>query len=323
MKSYKSIADIKYSDTENFNMKRFDMEDDVRDLLLLLEKVNPCRQRYHIKNDTLLVTYMHRLNLLNFTENLRLTLPVRIVAMPVSIELPGVFGSMDDALEIIRELKGLTLILNSDTELPGGGCTLSSFVFQNEFTDFEDYMNSLRSSYRRRIRTALEKGNGLHISRIEVSDFSEAHYDLYRCVYERSGNKLELLPIEFFRMCGAEVYEFRDPSNDLLAFVQILERKNELMFLFCGFREEDVKSCDIYMNMLLFILKEGIRRGSSAINFGQTSEETKSKLGCEEVEKYLHIHHSNPIINCILQKLTPHFSYKGYPCRHRVYKEKS
>ena len=46
MKSYKSIADIKYSDTENFNMKRFDMEDDVRDILLLLEKVNPCRQRY-------------------------------------------------------------------------------------------------------------------------------------------------------------------------------------------------------------------------------------------------------------------------------------
>ena len=71
MKSYKSIADIKYSYTENFNMKRFGMEDDVRDILLLLEKVNPCRQRYHIKNDTLLVTYMHRLNLLNFTKKFK------------------------------------------------------------------------------------------------------------------------------------------------------------------------------------------------------------------------------------------------------------
>lgn len=323
MKSYKSIADIKYSGTENFNMERFGMEEDVRDLLLLLEEVNPCSQRYYIKNNTLLVTYMHRLNLLNFTKKFRLNLPVRIAAMPVSVEIPGVFGSMDDALGIINELKGLTLILNSDTALPGGGCTLSSFVFQNEFTDFEDYMSSLRSSYRRRIRTALEKGSDLHISRIEVSDFSEAHYDLYRSVYGRSGNKLELLPIEFFRKCGAEIYEFRDPRNDLLAFVQLLESKNELMFLFCGFREEDVKSCDIYMNMLLFILKEGIRRGSSAINFGQTSEETKSKLGCEEIKKYLHIHHSNPIINWILQKLTPNFSYKGYPCRHRVYKEKS
>ena len=101
MKSYKSIADIKYSDTENFNMERFGLEDDVRDLLLLLEEVNPCSQRYYIKKGTLLVTYMHRLNLLNFTKKFRLTLPVRIVAMPVSIELPGVFGSMDDALEII------------------------------------------------------------------------------------------------------------------------------------------------------------------------------------------------------------------------------
>ena len=323
MKSYKSIADIKYSGPENFNMERFGMEEDVMNILLLLEEVNPCSQRYYIKNNTLLVTYMHRLNLLNFTKKFRLNLSVRIAAMPVSIELPGVFGSMDDALGVIRELKGLTLILNSNTELPGGGCTLSSFIFRNDFTDFEDYMSSLRSSYRRRIRTALEKGSDLHISRIEVSDFSEAHYDLYRSVYERSGNKLELLSIEFFRKCGAEIYEFRDPSNDLLAFVQLLESKNELMFLFCGFREEDVKSCDIYMNMLLFILREGIRRGSSAINFGQTSEETKSKLGCEEVKKYLHIHHSNPIINWTLQKLTPNFSYKGYPCRHRVYKEKS
>ena len=85
MKSYKSIADIKYSDTENFNMERFGLEDDVRDLLLLLEEVNPCSQRYYIKNNTLLVTYMHRLNLLNFTKKFRLNLPVRIAAMPVAV----------------------------------------------------------------------------------------------------------------------------------------------------------------------------------------------------------------------------------------------
>ena len=98
MKSYKSIADIKYSDTESFNMKRFDMEDDVMDLLLLLEKVNPCRQRYYIKNDTLLVTYMHRLNLFNFTENLRLILPVRIAAMPVSMTSSGVKPNFEAAV---------------------------------------------------------------------------------------------------------------------------------------------------------------------------------------------------------------------------------
>lgn len=299
------------------------MDDDIRELLLLLERINPCSQRYYIENGALVVTYMHRLNLFSFTKNLKLVLPVRIAAMTVSIEIPGVFGIMDEAIDMVKKLKGLTLILNSNQELPGGGCTLSSFIFRNEFTDFENYMNSLRSSYRRRINLALKKGRDINIEKLENQDFSEAHYDLYRSVYERSENKLELLPIEFFRECGAEIYEFRDSGNNILAFVQILERKKELRFLFCGFKEEDVKSCDIYMNMLLFILKEGIERGSSAINFGQTSEETKSKLGCDEVKKYIHIHHSNPIINLTLQKLTPYFSYKGYPCRHRVYKEKS
>ncbi|WP_051188669.1 GNAT family N-acetyltransferase [Proteocatella sphenisci] len=313
MKEYSSIADI-----ENCQI-----QDDIKKLLLLLERINPCGQMYYKLEDTVIVTYIHRLNLFNFKKGLKFSLPLRIVGLPVSIAMPGIFGDMSPALKILKSLSGLSLILNSDKKFINGGKTLSSFVFKNQFSDYDTYLNSLRSSYRRRIKIAQEKGKNLNIKRLENKDFSSNHYNLYKDVFDRSENKLEILPLEFFKEFSADLYEFKDHKDEVLAFVQILERKNELLFLFCGFKEEDVKNHDIYYNMLQFILKEGIRRGTDTINFGQTSEETKSKIGCIEEPKYLYLHHNNPLLGWALKKLTPYFSYKGYPNKHRVYKVNS
>lgn len=60
-----------------------------------------------------------------------------------------------------------------------------------------------------------------------------------------------------------------------------------------GFEKEDIKTYDIYMNMLIWIIELGIKRGVKEIDFGQTSEETKLKLGCEEREKYMYINHTS------------------------------
>lgn len=305
------------------DMENCPIEKDIENLLLLLERVNSCGQRYYKLEDTLIVTYRHNLNLFNFKKGFNFSLPIRIVGLPVSIEISGIFGDINLIPKILKEIRGLTLILNSDTEFINGGKTLSSFVLKNEFSDFNDYLNNLRSSYRRRIKIALEKGTNIEINKLENINFNNSHYNLYKDVYNRSDNKLELLPIEFFKESSGELYEFKSDQNEVLAFVQILERNIQLLFLFCGFREEDTKIYDIYYNMLLFILKEGIKRGVETINYGQTSEETKSKIGCTQTYKYLYLHHNNPCLGWILKKLTPKFSYKGYPNKHRVYKVKS
>lgn len=313
MKAYSSISDI-----ENCQI-----EDDIKNLLLLLEKINYCNQMYYKIDDTLIVTYIHKLNLFNFKKGLKLSLPVRIVGLPVSIAIPGIFGDVSPVLEILKSLDGLSLILNSDAAFINGGKTLSNFVFKNKFADYDAYLGSLRSSYRRRIKIAEEKGKHLRVNRLENKDFTLEHYKLYKDVYDRSENKLEILPLEFFKEFNADLYEFKDTQDKILAFIQILQRKNELCFLFCGFKEEDVKKHDIYYNMLLFIIRKGIKRGADTINLGQTSEETKSKIGCEELSKYLYLHHNNPLLGWSLKKLTPIFSYKGYPHKHRVYKVNS
>lgn len=332
---------------------RIVLEDNVEiiDLLRLLEKVNPCGQEYHLHQGLILVSYVHNLNLLNFTRKFSLKAKVRIIGLPISLSLGGILSTKDaNAIdkeservavrEVLKEMEGLTLVLNSDFDLSGGNRTLSTFVFHNRFSDFQDYLNALRAPYRRKISKALEKGKGLKFIPISPLGFTEQHYALYLSVMGRTRNLLETLPIDFFRGYDADIIEVRDEESRLVGFVQLRGSGSGLYFMFCGFRrnyagpddlwvepgvgskreESLMNSIDLYYNMLLFIIRFGIEKGYGHIQMGQTSEETKLKLGCEEVGRYLCLHHGNAVVNRLLQALARRFSYRGYPVKHHTFK---
>lgn len=289
-------------------------------LLELLERVNPCKQEYEIYENNIIISYFLKLNLFNFRKTLPLYVNAQIIGLPVSVCLNGYFGD-NNIEEIIQNKKGLKILLNGDSPFKGGGKTLSTFFFENRFKCFDDYFNALRSPYRRRINKALKYRDKLFIRKFSNKDFNIKHYNLYLSIMSRSNNPLETLPIEFFKGYDAELYEFIDTSTEkAIAFIQLKEIKNKLYFLFGGFNKEDVEKFDIYYNMLLKIVELGIDKQVSEIEFGQTAEESKIKIGCKERFKYLYIHHSNPILNFIIQKLVPIFSYKPYPVKHHVFK---
>ncbi|MCQ1530360.1 GNAT family N-acetyltransferase [Lutispora saccharofermentans] len=313
MAVYSNLSDIK---------SKLPFEHELSVLLELLEKVNPCSQIYSFNGDSFILSYSLKLNLLNFKHAFPLRADVRIIGLPISLCCKGYWGEVSSVERAIEEMKGLKVVLNAD---PGfkrlvAGRTLSTFVFNNRFSSFEDYLKALRSSYRRRIMKALKKGEGLIVKSLDRKRFSREHYDLYLSIMDRTQNPLEILPMQFFTDYEADFFEFIDSgSGQLLGFIQLKELGGELCFLFGGFRKEYNEPYDLYYNMLLKILKAGIERGYKTINFGQTAEESKLKIGCREVYKYLYLHHSNPIINKLLQRLVPMFSYKPYKIRHHVF----
>jgi len=310
---YKSVKDV---DDKSLIKK------ELYELLLLLEKVNPCEQRYMIHNNGLVVSYKLDLNLLTFSRRFSLKIKSTIVGLPISIGEKSYFGHIDDVKEILKGIKGLTIILNAGNDLACRGQTLSSYVFENRYEDFNRYIDSLRSPYKRRIKKALSKRDKLVIRNISNNQFTKDHYDLYRSVMSRTENPLEILSIDYFRGYDADVVDFFDSkSNRILGFVQLKQIADIYYFLFCGFNREDNEEYDLYFNMLLTIIKMGIEKGVRTINFGQTSEESKSKIGCIQEPKYLCIYHSNRVLNFILQKLLPVFSYKPYNVVHRVFKD--
>lgn len=318
----------------SLNLKRVTEEKkELIDLLELLEEVNPCGQEYYIYKDIILITYRSALNLLSFRKDLKLKVRTRMIGLPISLSQSGIWASdQDDAelrekvLEALATLKGLTVVLNSDIDFPGQNQTLPNYVFRNRFTSFEQYFVELRSSYRRHHLLALKKGEGLSFNKVTPGHFTEHHYQLYQSILERADYPLEVLSLEFFSRYASEVYEIKDPTGQLLAFLQMKGIGDTLHFMFCGFEREDKAtgsqgdSACLYQNMLLFIIRQGIEKGYTGINFGQTSAETKLKLGCVEEEKYLYVRHSNPFINAILRRLSGSFSYSGYSIGHRVFK---
>lgn len=295
---------------------------DLVKLLSLLERVNPCSQYYEEGKDCLIVSYSLKLNLFSFKNMGPLYARAEITGLPISISQKGYYGDLRQVLETIKKRKGLKILLNADEPLPGGGKTLSTFEFENRFMSFEDYLNSLRSSYRRRIKSALNMRDKLVIRKIQGADFSQKHYDLYLSIMERTSKPLEIISMDFFREYDSEIYEFLDKeSKNPLAFIQVKEFNGKLCFLFGGFRREDVAKYDIYYNMLLKIIEVAIEKRVKAIEFGQTSEESKLKIGCREVCKYLYVHHSNRILNFLIQKMLPFMAYKPYTKVHHVFKE--
>lgn len=302
--------------------KIFDLNDDYIKLLSLLEKINPCNQCYEITEDSLIISYDLKLNLFNFKNILPLNVKAQIIGLPISLSQRGYFGDLNKVLDIIKKRKGLKIILNADTEIIKGSRTLSTFEFTNNFNTFDDYLNKLRSSYRRRLNKALSQRNNIVIRKIINSNFTSEHYNLYLSIMNRTDNPLEILPIEFFKQYETVIYEFIDKSNEnIIGFIQLKEFDDKLCFLFGGFNKEDVEKFDIYYNMLLKIIEIGIEKKVKTIDFGQTAEESKSKIGCKQVNKYLYAHHSNTIISFIIQKLLPIMSYRPYKTVHHVLKE--
>lgn len=296
-------------------------EQDLLDLLALLETTNPCGQIYYADERAFAITYHLKLNLLTFLKK-SLRADVQILGLPISLSRSGILAVDEPsgrqlALQLMRASRGLSLALNTDWCLDGTCRTLPNYRFFNCFGTFEDYVASLRAPYRRNIRRILRAGQGLRFQRLAPADLTGRHYELYRSVVGRSDYPLETLPPEFFRRFDGELIEVRDQQHQLKAVLVLKRSGGTLNFMFCGFQRDD--DAALYHNLLLYVIRKGIAEGCRVIDMGQTSGEAKLRLGCQEQGKYLTLHHSNGLLDAVIQPLARRFSFRQDPVRHRVF----
>lgn len=297
-----------------------------RETLKQLEGLNPCQQTYHFSQDfnTALVSYRLKLNLFTFTRGLTLKIPLNIIGVPLSVSSPGLIYDeryREELIQYLRTLKGPHIILNAKDglKLPKG-ITLPSFQLKVEWKTMEEYYNSLRSHYRYRCKKAAGKLGEIKIEELaEQQSFNEEMYQLYLEVFENSNEKLEKLSIDFFKYFPAKIITFT-LKKEIVAFIQLMEKGEELVFLFGGFKHSLNLHYDLYMNLLLTIIDYGIKGGFKSIELGQTAEETKLKLGARGQVKYLYAFHHNPMVNKLIQRWIPSLSYQAYDIEHHVFK---
>ena len=95
-----------------------------------------------------------------------------------------------------------------------------------------------------------------------------------------------------------------------MAFFQLLENGPELIFEFAGMDYALAPRYDAYVRVLLEIVRYGIENDFERIDFGQTAEDAKLKIGCVYEHLFVLAHHSNPFLNLLLKLCAPLLRYR-------------
>lgn len=277
------------------------------------EQYNPCNQRYYwLETDNGLkagaVVYSINLDLLTF---LRLKSPIKmhIVGIPCSVSCPGIMGSSLGKAELLRIIKdherGFLLFLNL-IEKPlselASGDTLPTVVLHNKFSTYSEYLNALRSDYRRRIKKLERISESVRLEKQFFSDFSPAMYQQYLNVYNRSKDKLEKLDQDFFQNLADPFRLTVCYCNNAPIGWNITLLHDETFYFFLGgidYRYQEKYAT--YLRLMLQIIKDGIAEGVKWIDLGQTAEIPKMRLGGQLERRYMVAHHSNKLFNRLLK----------------------
>ena len=303
-----------------------------RSFMAFMERVNPCRQSYHLfyKGDRLYSCFMmfeRWFNLFIFTKK-KINVPMKFIYLPLSVSHPSIIWDEDksEVEETLHKMRGIKIIINVDKEELKGfakGHYLPICILENRWKSWDEYISSMRAPYRRRINQALEKGKAIeYVTLKDNREFTDEMYGLYEQVFDHSEYSLEKLTADFFRNDIAKTI-LLNIGGKTEAFIQLIEdRKNDmLIFEFCGYDYAIAHDYDIYYNMLAKITGYAIENGFRYVQFGQTAYDAKMKFGARMFYNYYLLSHSNKFINRLIQKYNEFLQYKVEDYSFRVFKD--
>lgn len=288
------------------------------------EKYNPCNQRYYvcIENGEIVsaaMVYSLRLDIFTYI-NIKSPLKMNIVGIPCSVSSQGVFGKHSGAIEALKNHiyeveKGFVLILNLE-EKPSessnaSGITLPTIILSNQYSDWNNYLASLRSNYRRRLKLINQENKELRFEKKPCSAFTEEMHRQYMEVYIRSNGKLEKLGFDFFRNLPAEFILTVCYINESLIGWNIALENNYIYYFFLGGIDyKQNKIYNTYLRLLSQLIRDGIERKAEFIELGQTAEIAKMRMGGKPKSLYMEARHSVGILNKLLKLGSPMLEYK-------------
>ena len=304
-----------------------------RRFLRQLEGCTSTEKRYHLFHDDggrldsiICEQSIDRFNLTQYTP-IDWRVRARLLHVPLSVARPGLVvgdrtrGQVED---FVRSLPGFTIILNwpgdeGFTDMAAG--TMSPQLrLRVRWTDFDAYLESLRSGYRHRLRKALRKGRELRFRILQDNrEFDERLYGFYRRINERARVRVETLGIEWFRSSLGRIIvcEHRGVSQ---GFIQLVENGRELVWTFVGYAEETNTEYDVYQNLLVALVRHAIENRFETVDMGQTAEEAKLKLGCEYVPLRVLVRHSLAWKSWLCRRLMPYSGHKPVGDNFRVFR---
>ena len=277
------------------------------------ECYNPCKQRYYTLSENGifkvgLVIYQLKIDVATYIQ-ITSPLKMKVVGIPCSVSCSGIVGDAELYYVLIEEVKrcerGFILFLNSDYRPKIAdaiiGRTLPTLLLEDLPETWDNYLEILKSRYRRRIKILSIPFKNIISRSGYCSSFNDSMYAQYLEVLDHSKGKLEILTHDFFKNLPPNFVLTAFYSNEELIGWYITSSFNSKFYFFMGGICYNLNSkYNTYFNILLEVLKEGIEFGASVIDLGQTAEIPKSRLGGIISEKYMLMYHSNIIVRRLL-----------------------
>lgn len=280
-----------------------------KDFLVHVQKYNPCEQRYYqcFQDNKFVggaVMYSIRLDLLTFLR-IKSPLKMNIVGIPASVSAQGLLGEKNIVEKLIDYIfnneKGLVVFLNlynkPKNQSLASGKTLPTIVLKNSFSSWADYYAKLRANYRRRLNLLLNTSN-IELLESNCDNFTKQMYEQYLQVFNKSKDKLEKLSFDFFKNLPQNFILTTCKKNDNIIGWNITVKYKDYFYFFLGgidykFNAEN----STYLRLLANIVKQGIEQKVEYIDFGQTAEIPKLRMGGLIEKRYIQAKHSNKLFN--------------------------
>jgi len=193
------------------------------------------------------------------------------------------------------------------------------FELDPNWRTFQDYVDSLSSKYRVRMKRAFKKAGVISKENLNaemISKNKERIHQLYLGVANNSDFNSAVLHEDYFlELKKAFPKRFQMIGyfleNQLIGYYTTIKNHSELEAHFLGFDYEQNVIHQTYLNILFDITKDGIMSGVEKIIFARTALEIKSSVGAIPEEMYFYARHRSNFSNRVLQTMVEYLQPKS------------
>jgi predicted N-acyltransferase len=217
------------------------------------------------------------------------------------------------AVSIARRERALFIAFK---EFPDGDCLRMDFLqqlgyrrfsspamntFNRRFSNMDSYTAALRSRYRQCVGKSLAKSHAANLRYERLTDtdailrvYGPSLHRFYEAVALSSAHRLELLPLSFFhglarRLPGRVGLTLVYAGDRIAAFNWNLFHEEVYHLLFAGLDYNLNPSLDLYFNLMYAEMDYAFRAGAEALVFGQTADDFKVRLGCDQERRFFYV----------------------------------
>lgn len=182
---------------------------------------------------------------------------------------------------------------------------------ESSWSTYDDYTNALNKKYKKRLKTARNKLNGIRCSEMDLETIkihSNRLHALYLNVSNHAKFNTFILPENHFYSLKLQLKDrFRVfgyyLNDELIGFFTLILNGTHLETYFLGYDEAHQYKNQLYLNMLYDMVEFGIENGFKSIVYARTAMEIKSSVGAKPEAMVIYLKYTNGIINALLKQV--------------------